>query len=203
MVSRVDTAQLPTMPSATTKEIKPLLRRSNLSGTIRKLEDANLDSDSISIPSSPRKRAKVTFNPTVEEKVLEEYSRSLDSVRREVKMAIDAHARGSSTGYDGLKDIFTPKRGDDEERLGNDEMRAYIVALTTHASLLTKSCHGLVKVILAFQWMGMDESFVRAYIQFLGSLASSQGAYVGSVLQMLADHFLGGKISHPRNVDCI
>ena len=51
----------------------------------------------------------------------------------------------------------------------------------------------MVAAVLAFEWMGRDGSFVKAYVHFLGNLASAQGAYVGMVLEMLVDHFLGGK----------
>ena len=194
MVSRVDPAgQHESLPAQ--KIMKPLLRRSTVSGVVRKIDDLDMDSDMLSSPLSPRKKAKVTFNETVEEKLLEEYSRSLESVRREVKMSLEAHIRGTSdTGYDAIKEVFAPRRRDDEESLGNEEMRAYMLALTTHASLLNKSCAGLIRNLLAFEWMGRDERFVRAYIQFLGSLASTQGAnVVDTILSMLADHFHGGK----------
>jgi RNA polymerase I-specific transcription initiation factor RRN3 len=52
----------------------------------------------------------------------------------------------------------------------------------------------LVKAILACNWIGRDEKFVRAYVHFLGSLASAQGAYVGTVLGMLVGQFYGGKL---------
>jgi len=199
MVSRVDPAgQNESLPAQ--KIMKPLLRRSTVSGVVRKIDDLDMDSDMLSSPLSSRKKAKVTFNETVEEKVLEEYSRSLDSVRREVKMSLEAHVRGTSdTGYDAIKEIFSPRRVDEDESLGNEEMRAYMLALTTHASLLNKTCVGLIRNILAYEWMGRDEKFVRAYIQFLGSLASTQGAnVVDTILSMLADHFLGGEYLFPR-----
>lgn len=179
------------------KSSKPLLRRSTLSGTIRKSDDADLDSHLLSTPPSPNKRAKVTFNPHVEEKVMEEYSVrgwSLGSVRAEVRRAIEAHARGENEGYDSIKEVFAPGNGDEGDREGaNEEMKVYLIALTNFASLLNKGCSGLVKAILACEWMGRDERFVRAYAHFLGSLTSAQGAYVGMVLGMLVGHFHGGK----------
>lgn len=191
MVSLVPMAR-PSAPAS-----KPLLRRSTLSGTIRKSEEADLDSDLLSALPSPNKRAKVTFNPKVEEKVMEEYSirgRSLASVRAEVKRAIEAHARGNSEGYDSIKEVFSPRGEDDEEMEGaNEEMKVYLLALTGYTSLLNKSCSGLIKVILACEWMGRDEKFVGAYVHFLGSLASAQGSSVGMVLGMLVGHFYGGK----------
>lgn len=172
---------------------KPLLRRVTL---IRKSDDAGLDSNLLSSPPNPNKRPKVTFNPKVEENFMEEYNvrgRSFDSVRAEVRRAIDAHGRGDSEGYDAIKDVFAPKEGAAEEsEVANEDMKVYLLALTSHASLLNKGCSGLVKAVLACEWLGKEEGFVRAYVQFLGSLSSAQGAYVGLVLGMLVGHFQGG-----------
>ncbi|KAG9248866.1 RNA polymerase I-specific transcription initiation factor-like protein rrn3 [Calycina marina] len=203
MVSRVEPqTQAPILPAA--KVIKPLLRRSTMSGLVRKIDEVDMNSNMLSSPSSPRKRARVTFNPEVEEKVVEEYCRSLDSVRREVKLSLEAHIRGTSdSGYQDLKQIFEPRKRDDEERLSNQELRRYVLALTSQASLLGKSCVDLVQNLLALEWIGRDEKFVRSYIQFLGSLASTQGANViDSILNMLVDHFLGVRFSMGRVPGC-
>ena len=128
---------------------------------------------------------------------MEEYSpkaRSLESVRGEVRRAIEAHGRGDSEGYDSIKEIFTPRRGDDdEEREDQGDMKQYLLALSSNAALLHRGCSGLVGAVLACEWMGRDEGFVKAYVHFLGSLASAQGMYVGSVLGMLVGYFPGGK----------
>lgn len=190
----------PSAPVPAPKAIKPLLRRATLSGTVRKVDDAGLDGDLLSAPSSPNKRARVTFNPNVEEKVMEEFKpkgRSLDSVRAEVKAAIESHLKGDSEGYDVIKEVFSPRRSDDEEEevdAKDVDIKAYLLALTSHASLLNKGCSGLVKALLNCDWMGREESFVKAYVYFLGSLASSQGAYVGMILGMLVEHFHGGEL---------
>ena len=196
MVSLV--AQGTSAPSARkAKPAKPVLRRSTLSGTIRKREDTDLDTDLLSVPSSPVKRPRVTFNPDVQEKVMEEYSpksRSLDAVRGEVRRAIEAHVRGDSEGYDTIKEIFAPQREDDDERdEGQGDMRQYLLALSANAALLNRGCSGLVGTMLACEWIGRDEGFVKAYVHFLGSLASAQGMYVGSILGMLAGYFSGGR----------
>lgn len=198
MVSIIPGTRVP-VSAPVAKPSKPPIRKSTLSGTIRKSEDAGLDADLMSVPSSPNKRARVTFNPTVEEKVMEVYQakgRSLDSIRAEVKRSIEAHTKEQGdTGYDNLKEIFAPRRRDDEEEGEGSsvDMKTYLVALTSFTSLLNKKCNGLVKAILACEWMGRDEAFVKAYVQFLGSLASAQGAYVGMVLGMLVGYFHGGK----------
>ncbi|KAK0126109.1 hypothetical protein ONS95_007728 [Cadophora gregata] len=205
MVSLVSGARPSASASAPiSKPSKPLLRRATLSGTVRKSEDAELDIDLMSVPPSPNKRARVTFNPTVEEKVMEVYQakgRSLDSIRAEVKRSIEAHVKnqGASEGYDNMKEMFAPRRDEDDGGEGsNVDLRTYLVALTSYTSLLNKNCNGLVKAMLACEWMGRDEAFVKAYVHFLGSLASAQGAYVGSVLGMLVGYFYGIRLSSGR-----
>jgi RNA polymerase I-specific transcription initiation factor RRN3 len=206
MVSRIPMVR-PSAPLPAPKVIKPLLRRATLSGTIRKADDAGLDGDLLSTPSSPNKRARVTFNPNVEEKVMEEFKpkgRSLESVRTEVKAAIEGHLKGDSDAYDIIKDIFSSKPDNDDDEEGGEtdlDIKTYLLALTSHASLLNKGCPGLVKVLLGCDWMGRDEGFVKAYVYFLGSLASSQGAYVGMILGMLVGHFHGSKKSSSKLTD--
>jgi len=131
--------------------------------------------------------------------------RSLDSIRAEVKRTIEAHVKnqGDSEGYDKMKEMFAPRRDEDDEGEGsNVDLRTYLVALTSYTSLLNKNCNGLVKAMLACEWMGRDEAFVKAYVQFLGSLASAQGAYVGSVLGMLVGYFYGIRLSSGRLPGC-
>lgn len=185
-------------PTPTSKPSKPLLRRATLSGSIRKVDDAGLDDDFLSTPPSPSKKARVTFNETVEEQIMDEYSvkgRSLDMIRTETRRAIEAHVRGDSEGYDAIKEVFAPRRGDDEGSEKSVDMKTYLLALTSYASLLNRNCSGLVKAVIGCEWMGRDEAFVKAHVHFLGSLASAQGAYVNMVLGMLVGHFLGGKTS--------
>jgi RNA polymerase I-specific transcription initiation factor RRN3 len=172
------------------KPIKPLLRRA----AIRKSDDAGLDGDVLSRPPSPKK-AKVTFSSQVEEYSPRPSMRSLESVRGEVRRAIEGHGRGDSEGYDTIKEIFAPRRGgDDATDLDQGGMRQYLLALASCASSLNRGCKGLVGSLLACEWMGRDEAFVKVYVQFLGSLVSTQGIYVSSVLGMLVGHFLGGKM---------
>ncbi|KAL3419000.1 RNA polymerase I specific transcription initiation factor RRN3 [Phlyctema vagabunda] len=188
----------PAITQSIARPPKPLLRRSNLSGTVRKAEDAGLDADLLSAPPSPNKRARVSFNPHIEEKVMQ--GRSLDLIKAEVRRAIDGHARDDNEEYDILKDVFTPKqRGDDsaEDDTG-DEIRKYVLALTTYVSLLGKGCSGLVKAVLDCEWLGRDGAFFKAYVHFLANLASAQGSYVTLVLVMLVKNFTGVRMSSGR-----
>ncbi|PSS23136.1 hypothetical protein M430DRAFT_26064 [Amorphotheca resinae ATCC 22711] len=210
-------------PAPSPKPSKPLLRRATRSGTIRKSDEADLDGDLFSVPSSPSKRARVTFNPTVEEKIMSPYSargRSLEVIREEVRMAIEAHKKGDSADYDAMKQVFIPKKDgdgeddkeeDDEdgedgedgedreenEAIARAELKTYLLAVTSCVSLL-KGCSSLVKAVLSCDWLGRDESFVKAYINFLGNLVSAQGAHLGRVLEMLVGHFHGVRFSSGR-----
>jgi RNA polymerase I-specific transcription initiation factor RRN3 len=202
-VSSVPTASKQ-MPS------KPLLRRTTLVGTVRSREEVSLgcDTDFMPISSSPAKRARtVTFNPNVEEQIFsssmglddEDQSVDVEAVRTDVKRAIEEHVRGGSEErYDNLKAIFAPmKRAIDSEDKGasNEKLRTHLLALTSCVSLLGRSCSGLVKAILECEWVGRGEGFVKAYVHFLGNLASARGAYVGSVLSMLIEKFTSRKYS--------
>lgn len=167
-------------------------------GKTRKADEAGLDMDSLSAPPSPAKRARVTFKEEVEEKVMEIFkpkTRSLESVRAEVKRSVDGHLREDSEEYDALRALFLPrKEGEEDSQDDPIDLKTYVVALTGYTSMLNSKCKGLVHTLLDFEWMGRDESFVKAYVHFLGSLASSQGAYVQSILDMLVQRFTGGKL---------
>lgn len=195
MVSRVSVARPPPKAVLPTKSI---LRR----GKVRTADEAGLDEDILPDPPNPSKRPRITFNATIEEKVLEEFKpketkgRSLETVRAEVRTAITDHLAGESEAYDLIKNAFSTRRDDDAEGgQRNVDMKLYLLALTSQASLLNRSCNGLVKAVLDCEWMGRDEMFVKAYVYFLGSLASSQGAYVGGILKMLVGHFQEGNSS--------
>lgn len=186
----------PSKASLINKAITPIKPAVLRRGTIRKADYAGLDMDSLDVPPNPAKRPRVTFKDEVEEKVLETFkpkSKSLESVRAEVKRSIEGHFRGDSEGYDALKSIFAPRREGEEEHEGLGDVKTYLIALTGYASLLNVKCSGLVRCLLSFEWMGRDEGTVRAYVHFLGSLASSQGAFVQSILEMLVKQFTGGK----------
>lgn len=205
MVSLVPRPQPPAPTAPTPKTSKSLLRRATLSGSIRKGDDRDVD-DLFSSPPSPRKRARVTFNPKVEEKVLDEYSvkgQSLDVVRAETKRAIEAHLRGDSEAYDNIKEVFAPRNREDEDAAERRvDMKTYLAALNGYASMLNKNCSGLVKAVLRCEWMGRDEAFVKTYVQFLGSLASAQGSWVGMVLTGLVENFSGMRLSSGRLEGC-
>jgi RNA polymerase I-specific transcription initiation factor RRN3 len=201
-----------TTNSVLARPIKPLLRRSTLSGTVRTRDEAGLDDESdisMTAPSSPSKRAKtVSFSELVDEQAISPFQTldlDLESVRSDVRRAIEGHVRGIvEEGYDALKDMFRPvRKGMSGTGPSNDTLRANLLALTGCVSLLGKSCSSLVKLMLEFEWMGRDEGLVKVYVHFLGNLASAQGVYVESVLAMLVEKFTGSKYSLLSMCDCL
>jgi len=132
-------------------------------------------------------------NPTVEVG-----GRSLEDTKREVRKALEGKARGEEELYNELCDMFhhdrdrylSPVAGEPEDCLKPQELVVYVVALTSCAPLLKKSCLALIKNILQCSWLGRDQTFVRAYCQFLASLISAQGSSVYEpVLGMMVDKF--------------
>lgn len=138
--------------------------------------------------------------------------RTLEETKLLVRRALDSHALAGQPGHDDqdfieLVDVFShdtepyrdPRRSrrhgsaDDDDDEGNmvppDELVLYVVALTTSAPLLNKSCINLVRKMLACSWIGRDDKFFRAYVQFLAALVSAQGAYLRPVLEMIVDRF--------------
>lgn len=190
--------------------VKPALRQTNLSGTIRKLDDTDFGASS-DLPSLS-KRARVSFNPTVEEKVFEAYAtrgRSLEAVRSEVKNAIEAHKRGDSEDYDVIKRIFSLESEDmdaddeaDDDLRSDAELRTYVLAVSSSVQMLNRDCDGLVKALLRCNWMGRDDVFVKTYVNLLGNLASAQGYTLSLILDMLAEKLLGGNHLNTSSRQC-
>lgn len=190
----------PPLPSnPTQKPSKSFLRRATLRGsTIRTRDEAGLDLDASidSSPPSPGKRARtVSFSPMVG--LAQDCSAlDLEAVRLEVRAALETHVRGGSDeAYDALKEVFMPAtRGavaGGREQASSEKVKTHLLALTSCVSLLGKSCSGLVKAVLECDWIGRDEGFVKIYAHFLGNLASAQGVYVGTILNMLVGKFTG------------
>ncbi|RKF80334.1 RNA polymerase I-specific transcription initiation factor rrn3 [Golovinomyces cichoracearum] len=186
---------------------KSILRRatSTIAKKTRTADEAELDDISSSTLS---KKAKVTFGTNDKHEVmgekLQRKVKNLEVVRREVKRAINNHLKGDSEGYDIIRAIFSPNKKDDESNnIPSIEIRNYLLALASSASLLGNSCSGLIKSVLATEWVTRDELFVKTYVFFLGSLASAQGTFVGCVLEMLVSYFLRVRSKSSGELDAI
>ncbi|KAI9736896.1 MAG: hypothetical protein M1818_005947 [Claussenomyces sp. TS43310] len=212
-VAAVPSLSTSTTLTSTIKPFKPLLRRATLSGTVRSRDEAGLDIDdtSMSTPPSPSKRARtVTFDPLVQEQIFSsslDFEKDMHTVRSEVRQAIEDHIKGRShDAYDDLKEEFVktarPHGREAIDRDSEQDLKAHLLALTSCVTLLGKDCSGLVAAVMRCEWLGRDDGFVKAYVQFLGNLASAQGSYVGLVLNMLVDKFGGIRISSGRLASC-
>lgn len=162
----------------------------------RKAEDAGLD-DSLETFESPLKYRKVDFD-LARNTTRTVGDRTMDEFRREVKEALEEHLRGNDGPYDILKEYFSndkqpylhPVVGEHDDTLKPQELRAYVIALTSCMPLLKgRECNGLVKVVLRCSWLGRDEQFAKIFTHFVAALISAQGSYLAPVLGMMVDKF--------------
>ncbi len=131
--------------------------------------------------------------------VIETSVRSLEATKKEVRKALEGHARGDSELYRELEDIFANERKRDQPPIHEEEDDAirpqelivYVIALTAYAPLLNRSCSSLVTAVLKCSYLGRDMSFFRAYCQLMAVLVSAHGScmmvrlvpYLGTVSQ--------------------
>ncbi|KAI0136462.1 putative RNA polymerase I-specific transcription initiation factor RRN3 [Xylariales sp. AK1849] len=186
--------------------LRPILKAPSTLLAKRRLSDHDsLPSDgSMDGPQSPRKRQKVEFDMNLE--IHEVGTRSVDEVKKEIRAALDGHARGDDEEYDILKETLSGKQrfydDDDEEDADptlpekrRQELKVYMVALASFVPRLGRSANGLVKSVLQCQWLGRDAQFAKVYTQFLAALVSAQGSYLGQVLLWLVDKFVDSRPS--------
>ena len=183
-------------PARNATPSKSILKPSSALGK-RRNDDADVAFDDL--PSSPTKRRKVLFDE-VRNRTYEVGKRTMDEVKREVRDALEGHRRGNDGSYDTLKELFSndtrPSMNEHEEALKPQELRAYVIALTSCMPLLKdRDCNGLVKAIINCQWLGRDDDFVKVYNYFLASLISAQGSYLSPVLTMMVENFTLTRLS--------
>jgi len=137
-------------------------------------------------PESPTKRKKSVHFDMNLNVISEIGARTLEETKKQVWKALDEHARGDSELYIELKDIFAnekerylaPIAGEEEDTLKPQELVLYVIALTSCAPSLNKSCSALVKTILQCSYLGRDDTFFKAYCQLMAALASAHGSYL-------------------------
>ena len=158
------------------------------------------DSSILSVPSSPSKRSRVTFDPDIEI-VSADDEDDLDPllVREEVRRAIQRHFAGDDEDYERVKAVFNDSPGK-SRRSSTNAIKAHLQAALVHVSSLDKRCNGLVSAIMSTEWVGRDENFIKIYTKFLGNLAASQSGYLHRILFSLVD--LLGPQKTRRLSDC-
>jgi RNA polymerase I-specific transcription initiation factor RRN3 len=174
----------PVMPKPILRKPAPVLGR-------RKTEGGNPTDEDL----SPTKRRKVIFDD-LNNSVHEPSTRHLRDIKAEVKKTLEERIRGEDEEYVALKKVFAAAnlqrllQDDDVPEVMTQELTDYVIALTACVGLLkSRACKGLALLILECSWLGRDEVFVKAYIQFLAALISAQGSYISTTLSMIVDAF--------------
>ncbi|KAL1860643.1 hypothetical protein VTK73DRAFT_7227 [Phialemonium thermophilum] len=193
-----------TLVSNTGVVVRPILRKgaSSILGTRKR----NEENDAHESPISKRQKT-VMFDESLNI-VRDIGKKSLEDAKREVREALERHARDDDEDYDNLKELFSndqrqrhassPLDGSEgDDSLSSGDILVYIVALTSHVSMLGKSCSGLIRSVLQCQWLARDDVFTRAYVQFLATLSSAQGSYMVHVLSMMVDKFSETRAPRP------
>ncbi|KAK4181631.1 putative RNA polymerase I-specific transcription initiation factor rrn3 [Triangularia setosa] len=192
MTTNTPLSRLAFAPTIASSPIKPILRKTtSVLGTRSRADD----SDGADEEEHPTKRQKktVVFNENLN-MVREISGKSLEDAKREVRQALEGHARGDDEDYHNLKDLFAPSnrnRSPDEgaDDTGPQELLVYVVALTGYVPMLGRSCSGLIRSVLRCAWLDRDENFTKAYIQLLAALSSVQASFFEQVLTMMVDKF--------------
>jgi len=165
----------------------PTIPRSNLK---RKRSSPEVETEDIVAQSD--KRRKVAFDPDVEVRRVDELGgKSILLISEEIKHALRQYQLGSSEEYEQIKAIFSQDRLV-EDQVPPDDIRKYLIGLTSNATLLTKSSHGLVQIVLDAYWLSFDDNLGALYTRFLGNLVSSQPVHTARVLAKLVDNFAHG-----------
>ncbi|KAL2886706.1 RNA polymerase I-specific transcription initiation factor rrn3 [Ceratocystis lukuohia] len=143
--------------------------------------------------SSPTKRRKVEFSDAPNE-VHSIGKRTLMEFKLEVQRSLEQHSRGDSEGYLVLKEYFANDRlyadSDNDNALKPHELRGYVIALASFTPVLKQNAYeSLVTAILRCTWVGRDESFINAFIDFLAALITVKGSYMIEVLDMIVSKF--------------
>ena len=181
----MSTIQRPGPPIAATTP-KSLLRRPTL---VRKRED-----DENAPPSSPGKKAKVTFDSDVELRVVSDWEKSPHLIQEEVRRAFAKRALGDNSGYDRLKDVYSRKKSNEEE-LSPVILKNYTTSLLANVSALSKSNSDLVHAVLSSDWLGHTEDYVNLFVRLLANLSSAQGVFLGDTVRMLVKNLTAGMAS--------
>lgn len=187
MISVASTIQ-PPGPSIAATTPKSLLRRPTL---VRKRED-----DEDAPPSSPGKKAKVTFDSDVEVRVVSDWEKAPHLIQEEVRRAFAKRALGDNSGYDRLKDVYSKKKSNEEE-LGPFTIKNYTASLLANVSALNKSNSDLVHAVLSSDWLGRTDDYVTLFVRLLANISSAQGVFLGDVVRMLVNNLTAGMARSP------
>ena len=158
---------------------KPLQRRPTL---VRKRDE---DGENQLVPSSPGKKAKVSFN--------EEFRETAPYlIQEEVRLAFDKRSWSDDSGYEKIKDIYDSKK-DVQDEVNTTLLRSYTAALLNNVPRLNRTSSDLVHKIIQSQWLGREDDYVGLFTKFLGSLVVQHGMYLKETIRMLVENLTSGK----------
>ena len=169
---------------------KSLLRRSTL---VRKREETGEDEP----PSSPGKRARVTFDSDVEIRTVDDLEKPPEIIYDEVRRAMKRRLQGESddAGYNKLKEVYAHDK-DGQVAFNPKTMMIYASAILANISAFRPSDSDLVHPMIQSDWLGGSEDYFFLFMRLLANLVSLQGVFLGDVMRMLVDNLT---IAPPTN----
>ncbi|KAL8714798.1 MAG: hypothetical protein Q9220_001311 [cf. Caloplaca sp. 1 TL-2023] len=148
--------------------------------------------------SSPSKKSQIAFNSDVEVRTIPNREEKSVAVTQDaVRRAIIKHRAGDNVGYDKIKTIYAPRKGEqkdaprkgEQKEASSREVENHTIALLSNVGLLDKSCGDLVHAVLSSGWLGQSDEYRDIFKNFLANLVSAQGVFLPDVLRMLVENF--------------
>ncbi|KAG8527015.1 uncharacterized protein KY384_008444 [Bacidia gigantensis] len=171
------------MPSSSIQRVPPssqdLPRRSSL---VRRRDD-----DDDTIPSSPSKRPRVTWDSDVEVRTVGENEKAPELILEEVRIAFRDKASGDWSRYERLKAVYNDTQDNDTQPTPTT-LRNYTIALLANVSSLNKTTTDLVRKVISSEWLGRESEYVVLFMRLLGSLNTAQPIFLESSLNMLVEN---------------
>ena len=127
---------------------------------------------------------------------MEEWDKAPALVQEEVRRAFAKRALGDSSDYDKLKDVYSTKKGQEED-LSSTNLKNYTIALTGDVSMLNKSNADLVHLVLQSEWLGRQEDYVTVYVRLLANIVSAHSIFLGDAMSMLVSNLTASKWKYP------
>jgi RNA polymerase I-specific transcription initiation factor RRN3 len=184
---------MPALPTTKLSRPSSIHRRSTLKRSVD-------DTGSMEPPSSPSKRARVTFDSDIEIMSADEEG-SVDPIliKEQVRRALERQQTGDATGLERIRMIFatTP---DSPNPPSAKNLRAHLQALLANVSSISKECSPLVSAVLKSEWVGRDEAYYALFVRFISNLAAAKRGFQSKIMQTLVD--LLGPQKTRRIPDC-
>jgi len=157
-----------------------------------KRDSSYIDTDDEHNLSASTKRLKVAFSPTVDVRVLDDWSeKSFELVKEEVRLAIERHRapadQRDDTLYARVLQVLGQNASSSEAPSGK-LLKKYLVAIDAKVSSLG-DCGKLAAAAIDLPWLGRDDVFAGLYIKYLTSLATAHSKYAPSIMDKLVARF--------------